>query len=586
MTAYPKRFAATHCLPLALILLTTFAGTATAAFVRVARDGDSIAGGATLLDFSLPILNNAGDILVQARFDADGDGSSDGQVLLRCAAGGTVHEIARTGDVLSTGATISSFNTVGATGIHILADNGRAAFQVISMDVGGRIILSGVGGAPTVYLSEGDPVPGSTTGETVKDAQIIGYTDTGVFVYSYKPSRPGFTGFLEIWRGAARLAYTGHPYAGTVTRAFNRGWVTDGGDVLVSGEVVSPGVDPTVWFRPFEGELIPIVDDQTPAPAGSTFELGVYAGGIFYNGPSSLGFVSKLFGLPYGEDYAAFFSGGGTPTELLRISFPGPDGGTYNSVDMWDFNDFNESLIHATWRVPGSLTSYDELLRMTPTGLGTRIAAEAQPDPDATGLFGNFAEGAMNDAGQVAFLGVVKVGGTSTNALLWWDGQNLSTLAQEGRAFDGQVLTSVGFAGRVGGHINRSALNADGQVAFLAESEGQKAVYRYDPDSTVDVPLPGSNLPRIMLKSVAPNPFNPRTTITYSLSAPTRVAAVIYDLAGRAVRTLMDEPESAGVHRLVWNGVDDGGAALASGTYFCRISSPDADLIAKLVLLK
>lgn len=585
MIVVRKRFITAIRLPLVVLLLGAIAGPAAATFVRVARDGDSIAGGATLLDFSLPVLNNAGDILVQARFDADGDGSSDGQVLLRCAPTGTVYEIARTGDVLSTGATISSFNTVGATGIHILADNGRAAFQVISLDVGGRIILSGVGGAPTVYLSEGDPIVGSTLGETVKDAQIMGYTDSGVFVYSYKPYRPGFTGSLEIWRGAERLAYTGHPYAGTVTRAFNRGWVTDGGDVLVSGEVVSPGVDPTVWFRPFEGELLAIVDDQTPGPAGSTFQLGVSAGGIFYNGPSSLGFVSKLFGLPYGEDYAAFFSGGGTPTELLRISFPGPDGGTYDSVDMWDFNDFNVSLIHATWRVSGDLTSYDELLRMTPTGLGTRIAAEGLPDPDATGLFGNFAEGAMNDAGQVAFLGVVKVGGTSTNALLWWDGQNLSTLAQEGRVFDDQTLTSVGFAGRVGRYINRSALNAGGQVAFVAESEGQKAVYRYDPDAVVHVP-PLGGLTRIRIESVAPNPFNPRTTVTYSLSAPTRVSAVVYELAGRPVRTLVRGLESAGVHRIEWSGIDDEGAAVASGTYFCRISGPDAVQTAKLVLLK
>ncbi len=586
MTAYHKRIFTIHCLPIALLLLTAIAGPATAAFVRVAGDGDGIAGGATLLDFSLPILNNAGDILVQARFDADGDGSSDGQVLLLCAAGGTVHEIARTGDALGNGATISSFNTVGATGIHFLADNGRAAFQVISSELGGRIILSGIGNVPTVYLSEGDPVPGSALGETVTDAQLVGYTDSGVFVYSFKPYRPGFTGPQEFWRNGERLAYNGHPYGGTTAYSFSRGWVNEGGDVLVSGLVVAPGVDPTVWFRPFEGDLLAIVDNQTPGPEGSTFQLGTYAGGVFYDGPASLGFMSNLFGLPNGENVGAFFGGGGTPVELLRIGSAGPDGGTYNSVDMWDLNDSNLSLLRATWRVSGDLTSYDELLRMTPGGLGTRIAAEGLPDPDGTGLFGNFVEGAMNGAGQVAFLGVVKVGGLNNDALLWWDGQDLATLAQEGRVFEGEILTAVGYAGRVGGYINRSALNAGGQVAFLAESAAWQAVYRYDPDGVVDVPLRRGGEPLLALDAVAPNPFNPRTTVTYSLAAPTRVTAVIHDLAGRAVRTLADGMKTAGVHRLVWNGDDDRGAAVASGTYFCRISSPGAALTAKLVLLR
>ena len=65
----------------------------------------------------------------------------------------------------------------------------------------------------------------------------------------------------------------------------------------------------------------------------------------------------------------------------------------------------------------------------------------------------------------------------------------------------------------------------------------------------------------------APNPFNPRTTISYELAEDGPVTLWIADLAGRRLHTLVKEARPAGRHTVVWNGRDDRGRALASGAY-------------------
>ncbi len=50
----------------------------------------------------------------------------------------------------------------------------------------------------------------------------------------------------------------------------------------------------------------------------------------------------------------------------------------------------------------------------------------------------------------------------------------------------------------------------------------------------------------------------------------------VYDLLGRAVRTLVDEPQPIGTYHITWDGRDAGGRAVASGTYFYRLRVGDA----------
>jgi hypothetical protein len=69
-----------------------------------------------------------------------------------------------------------------------------------------------------------------------------------------------------------------------------------------------------------------------------------------------------------------------------------------------------------------------------------------------------------------------------------------------------------------------------------------------------------------------PNPANPMTTITFELKEAARVEAAVFDLSGRRVKSLINgEFRSAGQVAIPWQGVDDRGSAVASGTYLVRV---------------
>lgn len=81
--------------------------------------------------------------------------------------------------------------------------------------------------------------------------------------------------------------------------------------------------------------------------------------------------------------------------------------------------------------------------------------------------------------------------------------------------------------------------------------------------------VPGRGLPVL---TAAPNPFNPRVEISFTLEASTGSARLaIFDLSGRRVRDLAGGSLDAGAHAFTWDGLDDAGQAASSGTYVCRL---------------
>ena len=83
-----------------------------------------------------------------------------------------------------------------------------------------------------------------------------------------------------------------------------------------------------------------------------------------------------------------------------------------------------------------------------------------------------------------------------------------------------------------------------------------------------------------------PNPFNATTTIEFQLADPATVELYVYDAIGQKVRTLVARHLTAGHYRTQWNGRDDAGRAVASGTYFYRLRAGDYLTTKQLTLLK
>ncbi len=113
---------------------------------------------------------------------------------------------------------------------------------------------------------------------------------------------------------------------------------------------------------------------------------------------------------------------------------------------------------------------------------------------------------------------------------------------------------------------------------FLFSVEG----FTDGPTGVAATPRPNS----IDLGQNFPNPFNPTTTITYGMRTPDRVIVRVYDSHGAIVRTLVDEYQASGSHRVEWDGKDDVGRAVASGIYYYRVSAGAASAARRMVLLK
>lgn len=83
-----------------------------------------------------------------------------------------------------------------------------------------------------------------------------------------------------------------------------------------------------------------------------------------------------------------------------------------------------------------------------------------------------------------------------------------------------------------------------------------------------------------------PNPFNPETTIRYSLASTTDINITVYNVRGQMVRRLVSGAMPSGNHKIVWNGRDDGGKEVGSGIYLYRLESGDYVKIRKMMLVK
>jgi hypothetical protein len=100
------------------------------------------------------------------------------------------------------------------------------------------------------------------------------------------------------------------------------------------------------------------------------------------------------------------------------------------------------------------------------------------------------------------------------------------------------------------------------------------------PGDTEAVPPRNANL------RAHPNPFNPRTTVTFSLARGQRVAITVYDLLGRRVVELVGGYRAAGGHSVGWDGRDVRGRAAPAGTYIVRLSTEFGVEARKVMLVR
>lgn len=292
----------------------------------------------------------------------------------------------------------------------------------------------------------------------------------------------------------------------------------------------------------------------------SVFDLAT--GTYLYSGPnlvgSGAGVQHGLFVGLDGKIYAPHASGPGMPNFLYALEDTG------SSLDIvWTYpSGYGWS---STFGVgpEGSIYSHDEeghMLRLDSTD-GSLIARSLAPIPGhGVGPWYDWSPRlAVDNEGKVFVTngsfeaGTVSAYDSGMN-LLWTEDVGTMSITGPALASTGQLVVQTRF---------------DGMIVYC------------DATGVVDSGWTGS-----MLLSSAPNPFRRSTTFQFSLNEAGTVQLDIYDLRGRRVRTLLASARDAGRHRIVWNGEDDRGNSLASGTYLSRLSAGDFTESGKLVLLR
>ena len=214
---------------------------------------------------------------------------------------------------------------------------------------------------------------------------------------------------------------------------------------------------------------------------------------------------------------------------------------------------------------------------------------------------GTIAAGSYQNDGDGQYSGELAVFDVASNVPLWVFSSEDDQISDVDISEDGSVIAAIGWGPPADGSDDFWLFSRDGNAPFMTYDctgspldldmsgdgarciVGGKAVharamghggklYCFDGSGPTGVDDPGIDMPSACtLLQNRPNPFNPRTTFTYFLSAPGHVRLAIYDLEGRLVATVVDDPGQPGRGSAVWNGRGDRGESVASGLYFARL---------------
>ncbi len=143
-------------------------------------------------------------------------------------------------------------------------------------------------------------------------------------------------------------------------------------------------------------------------------------------------------------------------------------------------------------------------------------------------------------------------------------------------------------------HVVNDALLPGSATTFVDTSARPGVAYTYvlaavkeDGEEVRSIPIVATMAPITFdLEPNVPNPFNPTTRIGFSLPETERAIVRVYDVRGAHVATVLDSRLDAGRHHVVWNGLDDAGTPVASGTYFYTLAAGKRTVARKMVLVK
>ncbi len=288
-----------------------------------------------------------------------------------------------------------------------------------------------------------------------------------------------------------------------------------------------------------------------------------------------------------------------------NVAYGNPAGGVGGGVTTHtvDYNVFWNNSLDYQGLTPGAHDLQAEPLFVDAAGGDWSLALHSpcldRGDPDAACLD---PDGSRNDAGPCGgpsadFLApsyitgaVLTDLGDDRNELSWDASVDPGVVSYVVyRSSDDPFLPGADKVIHTVAHPNTSWIDEspDGGSYYVVALDAAGRVGGYSDKLTPSTSETGADLPRVLaVTGVKPNPFNPRTTVSFALPRDGRVTVRVHDMRGRTVRTLVDGPLPAGRHETVWDGRSDAGTGVATGVYLVRVHDGTRAETAKLMLAK
>ncbi|MDD5718633.1 MAG: T9SS type A sorting domain-containing protein [Candidatus Krumholzibacteria bacterium] len=396
--------------------------------------------------------------------------------------------------------------------------------------IDGAVIL--IDGMP---VSRGSPVPaaaGGLPGENWENFDSMGITESGYYMFTGDTSGPTATDEFVVVNGMIVLRegdlVGGYPLAGAIERAY----MNNNGDWAVA------------WF----------VND-----GGTNREVLIFNGDIMLKRDDLVDFDGD--GVP---------DPGHTLTDMtgiaaLAVGDRQPDG----RAAVYFVADLTVPDFVAVDSLPGEIVDPE---------------AAGRTEPDSEPARGTVRAGLVvrSEAVVPVLLSGFEVVAAQSGADLSWVAYGAMPGEFELIAQRGAQSWPVAFTTDGAGRYHAHDLLANGTVTYsLYLRNGSQTVLLES--KTIELAVPAAGL---QLLGAFPNPFNPQTNVVFAVGRAQQVHVAVHGLDGRLVTVLADRVFPSGRHQTAWDGCDQAGRPVPSGTYLARIQGADGTQTGKLMLVK
>jgi len=258
---------------------------------------------------------------------------------------------------------------------------------------------------------------------------------------------------------------------------------------------------------------------------------------------------------------------GGDPTQLSSNSTKGKtmEYGKMYIVDMYrDVEDFS-------WY--GSTTVEEPIKKTAPENFSFTEKMDYEVI-DVINIPSNVTEiGVFEDD---VCVGAITVEDSCEQILVYSDNANRDPIP-----FSFEIVTGRGLSFPIKDYLVLNPMTGEFEPSVIISGRQSYSAIKFDEQEE-----PENIISRPVLNGNYPNPFNPTTTISFSLPAEQDIELTIFNIKGQKVKTLYSGSADVGDHSIIWEGKDNNDKQVSSGIYFYKLTTNNKELTRKMLMMK